>query len=206
MNCIKLALILSISLFVSACATLNKSECRNADWKIIGIEDGSKGRAMTYIGNHRKACAEHGVTPDLGSYQSGHAQGLAQFCTAEVGFATGKRGHRYNGVCPVDFRDNFLYGYETGRELYLLNREISQINRQVENTRVQLKDVNTQINELELKLISKAGSPEARLAMLQELKELQSTLTTMENDILDLELESSRRQGEYDTLNAQHAF
>ena len=206
MNRIKLALALSIPLVVSACATLNKSECRNADWEIIGIEDGSKGRAMTYIGNHRKACAEHGVTPDLDSYQAGHADGLTQFCTAEVGFAKGRRGHQYNGVCPVDLSGDFLYGYEKGRELYLLNREISQINRQVENSRVQLKDINTQINELELKLISKVGSPETRLAMLQELKELQTTLTTMENDIHDLELESSRRQGEYDTLNAQHEF
>jgi len=206
MNHIKLVLILSISLAISACATLNKSECRNADWKIIGLEDGSKGRTTTYIGNHRKACAEHGVTPDLDSYQAGYADGLAQFCTAEVGFARGKRGNQYNGVCPVDLRGDFLYGYERGRELYLLHREISQINRHVENTRVQLEDINTQINELELKLISKAGSAETRLAMLQELKELQTTLTTMENDIHDLELESARQQGVYDTLSAQYAF
>jgi len=206
MNRTKLALILSISLVVSACVTLNKSECKNADWKIIGLEDGLRGRTTTYIGNHRKACAEHGVTPDLDSYQAGYADGLTQFCTAEVGFSRGKSGYQYNGVCPVDLRSDFLYGYERGRELYLLNREITQINRYVKNTRDQLKEINAQVNELELKLISKAGSPETRLAMLQELRELQTTLTTMENDIHDLELESARRQGEYDTLNAQYAF
>jgi hypothetical protein len=206
MNHIKLVLALCISLSLSACATLNKSECRNADWKIIGLEDGSKGRNTTYIGNHRKACAEYGVAPDLDRYLAGHREGLEQFCTAEIGFTQGKRGYQYNGVCPAEFRGDFLYGYERGHELYLIAREINQINRRVKNMDSELTDINTRINELELQLISKAGSAEKRLAMLQELKELQTTLGTMENEIHNLELDAARRQGEYDTLNTQYAF
>jgi hypothetical protein len=206
MNNIKYPLVISISLFVSACATLNKSECRHADWQIIGLEDGSRGRPISYISKHRKACAEHGVSPDLTRYQDGHAAGLTQFCTAEMGFAQGKRGRHYNGVCPAELRGDFLYGYERGRELYLLQKEINQINSYIKNNETLLESMQTSINELELQLISKTGSTTQRLAMLQELKKQQTSYTTLENEFHNLELDAARLQGEYDVLNSQHGF
>ena len=206
MNVTKCLSVVSICFLVSACATLNKSECKNADWQIIGLEDGSRGRAVSYIKNHRKACAEHGVAPDLNSYQIGHRAGLVQFCTDEVGFAQGKRGHGYNGVCPRELRNDFLYGYEKGRELYLLNKEISQIHNTIKKDISLLEDMQTEINELELKLIAKAGSSTERLAMLQELKKQQVSHAKLENEIHNLELDAARFQGEYDLLNSQHGF
>ncbi len=92
------------------------------------------------------------------------------------------------------------------RACYLLNREINQINRQVINIESESGAINTRINELELKLISKAGSPESRLANLQELRELQTTFATMQNDVHNLELDAARLQGEYDTLDAEYQF
>jgi hypothetical protein len=206
MDWFKYTLLFAICFFLSACATLNKSECKNADWEIIGLEDGSRGRAVSYIKNHRKACAEHGVSPDLSLYQIGHAAGLTQFCTAEVGFSQGKRGHGYNGVCPSELRSDFLYGYDKGRELYLLNREISQIHNTIGKDISLLEGMQTEINELELKLIAKAGSSAERLVMLQELKKQQTSHAKLENEIHNLELDEARLQGEYDLLNSQHGF
>ena len=206
MNNNKLAILVSLSLAVSACATLDKSECQNADWQIIGLEDGSKGRAVTYIGNHRKACAEHGIKPNLDLYQIGHQAGLAQFCTAEVGFSRAKKGYSYNGVCPAHLRADFLYGYEKGRELYLLSKNIRQINGGIKNRETQLEAMQAEINELELKLISKAGSQTQRLAMLQDLKALQSAQAKLESEIHHLQLDAARLQGNYDVLNAQSTF
>lgn len=206
MKNLKLLLIITTSLLVSACATLNKSECKNADWQIIGLEDGSSGRLLSYIKNHRKACAEYGVTPNLNRYQDGHAEGLTQFCTAEVGFIQGKNGRHYNGVCPVELRGNFLYGYERGHELYSLQKEINQNNSQVKKNKTLLQGMQVSIDELELKLISKAGSATERLAMLQELKKQQASYTNLENETHNLELESARLEGEYDVLDSHHGF
>lgn len=206
MKSIKLLLIITTSLLVSACATLNESECENADWQIIGLEDGSSGRLLAYIKNHRKACAEHGVTPNLNRYQDGHAEGLTQFCTAEVGFSQGKRGRHYNGVCPVELRGNFLYGYERGRELYSLQREINQNNSQIKKNKTLLQGMQISIDELELKLISKAGSATERLSMLQNLKKHQTNYIELESETHNLELESARMQAEYEALNSQHGF
>ena len=51
--------------FVASCATMSESECEEADWEIIGLEDGAQGHPLSHIGQHRKACAEYGVKPDL---------------------------------------------------------------------------------------------------------------------------------------------
>ncbi len=206
MNNIRFLLVISISLFASACATLNKSECKSADWQIIGLEDGASGQHLSYIKNHRKACAEYGITPNLNLYQDGHAEGLTQFYTAEVGFAQGKRGHLYNGVCPVELRRSFLYGYERGRELYLLQKEINQISSHIGKNKSLQEEMQTDIDELELKLISNTGSTTKRLSMLQELKKQQTSYTRLESEIHNLELDSARLQGEYDVLNSQHGF
>ena len=206
MKSIKLILIITVSMFVSACATLNKSECKNANWRIIGMEDGSSGRLLSYIKNHRKACAEYGVTPNLNRYQQGHAEGLTQFCTGENGFVQGKRGRHYNGVCPIELRGNFLYGYERGRELYLLQGEIDQNSRQIKKNETLLHDIQISINELELKLISKTGSETERHSMLQELKKQQASYTMIESETHNLELESARMQDEYEVLDSKHGF
>ena len=197
--------VLSIFLVLSACATLNKSECLNADWKIIGLEDGSRGRAVSYIGHHREACAEHGVAPDLDRYRDGHeAAGLTQFCRAEVGFDQGKRGYQYNGVCPAELRGDFLYGYETGRELYLLNRAISQMHAEIKKSKSELESMQNEINQIELKLISMSGSSIERLTLLQDLRELEINYLGLDSKINNLALDAARNQGEYNALDARH--
>ena len=65
-------LILFALIQMSGCATLNESECQSANWEIIGLEDGSKGRNTSYIGEHREACSEYRIAPDLTSYIKGH--------------------------------------------------------------------------------------------------------------------------------------
>lgn len=50
MNPLKTILIIisALSMLASGCATLNESECQNADWYVIGLADGSKGRRLSH--------------------------------------------------------------------------------------------------------------------------------------------------------------
>ena len=114
-------------LTLSACATLNESECKTADWQTIGLEDGSRGLPVSTVGRHRKACSEYGIKPNLEAYRRGHATGVVSFCTPRNGFIQGKAGHSHYDVCPPDLRSGFLAGYEDGRELYDLERERDQV-------------------------------------------------------------------------------
>lgn len=195
-----------IALLVSGCATMDKSECRQADWQMVGIEDGAKGHPVSYIGNHRKACAEYGVQPDLAQYQLGHQAGLAQFCTASNGFNLGRAGRKYNEVCPAGLREQFVRGYNTGRQLNLLNSEIDHMRRDAELKKDETAELEERINNIETVLVSGAISAKDRMTLLEQFKKLQSRLTTLENDIRDLNLAVARRQHEYEILDSSHSF
>lgn len=114
-------------LLLSACASMNKSQCLSADWYAIGIEDGARGRPLEYLGSHRRACAEYGVAPDAQRYQAGRDAGLQSFCTYDRGYAIGRAGQGRPTVCPETLAANFDAGYGDGRQRYDLTREAEQL-------------------------------------------------------------------------------
>ena len=124
MSGFKLFFLISIPVVLTSCATLNKSECLSADWQAIGLKDGSYGRDVTYIQKHGKACGEYGVKPDIAQYQLGYKAGLARFCTTSKGFWLGESGQDFKDVCPVEFGDDYLKGYQKGHKRFLTLQEV----------------------------------------------------------------------------------
>ncbi|MCP4984237.1 MAG: DUF2799 domain-containing protein [Gammaproteobacteria bacterium] len=203
---LKPALGILTALLVSGCATMDKSECREADWHMIGLEDGARGYPVTYIGNHRKACAEHGVKPDLRQYQLGHESGLARFCTPNNGFKQGRAGHEYQDVCPAGLEGRFLAGYDTGRELHRLNSEIEQWLADARTHKSELTELEQNMQNVEMMVVSGVISQSDRKALLERFKKMQARRTTLEVYIKDLELGAARMQGEYDVLDSSHSY
>ncbi len=101
-----------LALVLTGCATMSKEECVNADWQIIGFEDGASGSPPNRIGVHRKACADYGVVPDKQAYDAGYAEGLLTYCVYDYGLAAGRDGRQANGVCPIV--SDYRAGYEDG--------------------------------------------------------------------------------------------
>jgi hypothetical protein len=125
---------------LSGCASLDKNECRSADWYAIGLEDGARGRPVERLGDHRRACAEHGVAPQAERYLAGRNEGLKSFCTHERGFAHGRGGHAYAGGCPAHLAASFQSGYQLGRELHDLHRRLGEVQSQIARSKALLKD------------------------------------------------------------------
>jgi len=199
-------LLIIAALVLSGCASMNKNECLNADWRIIGMEDGARGEPPARIGKHREACAKHGVTPDLASYQSGHKEGLKQFCTASMGFSQGKAGRTYKGVCPSHLEGEFLKGYNAGKEIYALSRKIQQAESRISVIDRDIEALKTQISENEQELIADATTPERRIILLQEIKDKQKKLGELEAERKQLEKEIARSEGELAQLNDRYSF
>ncbi len=197
--------LIAVFLF-SSCATLNKSECRKADWQMIGLEDGAKGHPLTYIGNHRKACADFGVTPNLDQYRAGHQAGVARYCTPGNGFKQGRAGRTYNNVCPAGLDGQFLAGYDTGRELHELKSEIDHQLREARVAKAEKTELEKNLPNVESMLISGVVSAVDRKVLLEKFKKMQTRHATLAVYITDLELGAARRQGEYDVLNSNHGY
>lgn len=129
-----------IAAIVSGCASLDRSECLNANWYAIGLEDGARGRPLERLGDHRRACAEHKVAPDAERYLAGRDEGLKSFCTYERGFAQGRSGLTYAGGCPAAMAAGFQSGYQLGRELHDLHRRLSEVQTQIARSKAQLTE------------------------------------------------------------------
>src|SRR6478609_9316856 len=99
--------ILVAVLALGGCASMSREECLTVDWRTVGYEDGAAGYSGDRIGEHRKACAKHGVTPDLSAYQAGRSEGLQEFCRPQNGFRLGANGGSYGGQCPAELDPDF---------------------------------------------------------------------------------------------------
>jgi len=158
---------------ISGCATLGKDECLNADWRSIGYEDGTRGYSGSRIGSHRKACAKHGVIPNLDQYEQGRLKGLREYCTPRNGYGLGTRGKGYNGVCPTDLDPAFRYAMQEGRKVYSLEREVQQQQRELKKAYKDLDALEMELSDKEAELIKPRVSPRRRKHLLDEFRMLE---------------------------------
>jgi len=195
-----------VALLAAGCATMDKSECRAADWRSVGFEDGAAGRQLGYIASHRRSCAEHGVTPDLEAYRDGHAIGARQFCTPANGFRQGRAGRGYGGICPADLAGEFLAAHATGQRLHELASEVGRLHYEARRMDADLGELSQRSDNIEALLISGALSASDRKSLLDQFKQIQADIALLEADIHRFELEAARLQGEYDLLDASHGY
>ena len=154
---------------LGGCASLDKAQCVNADWYAIGLEDGARGRAIERLGEHRRACAEHGVAPHPERWLAGRAEGLKSFCTFQRGYANGRAGQAYADVCPTDLAGAFAAGWRQGRDLYELNR--------------QLASVQAEIRKVKEALTAGIPNTRARAREVERLEELSREAENLEREI-----------------------
>src|SRR5262245_18824525 len=122
---------------LGGCASMSADQCMATDWRTVGYEDGVSGYSGDRIGQYRKACTKHGVSPDLAAYQNGREQGLKEFCKPLNGFRTGANGRGYNGVCPAALDPPFMEAYESGRQLYSLRSRVNSTANQIDRMRAE---------------------------------------------------------------------
>ena len=160
-------------LILAGCASLSKSQCLNADWYAVGLEDGAVGRPLERLGDHRRACAEYNVTPQTERYLGGRNEGLKTFCNYERGYSNGRAGYAYVPVCAAE--SGFSAGYQRGRELHDLTQRLTEVRNHIARTKeaiaagtpnpaalameiVRLEELTREAQEIEWR-ISRASNP-----------------------------------------------
>ncbi len=202
-----LTTILILILFaISGCATLNKSECVNADWRMIGMEDSINGRLQSYIGKHRSACAKFNVVPDLDAYQQGYSEGIAQYCTELNGFEAGKRGAIYNGVCPPEMELLFLDGYHYGRKFHTKQKKIKNLSSSIQSQKKKVENIKKDLLEKEKLLISEKPTATERIILLAEIKEMYENVGKLESEIDNKEKQRSIAKEKIEKLNRNNPY
>lgn len=194
------------ALVLTGCASMSKNECRAVDWRTIGYEDGVAGYSGDRIAQHRKACAKHGVTPDLDAYRAGREQGLSEFCQPHNGFRFGSRGGTYQGVCPAELAPGFVDAYEAGRELYVLERRVNNAQAQIAAKRRELERLEHRMADLGMLVISDETTSEDRAQALIETKQAAERYGRLEAEIRELESDRIRYEHELEDYRTQLAY
>lgn len=163
----------------TGCATLSKSDCLSGDWVRIGKQDGADGRTRSRFAKHVEACEKHGVSPNRLKYEAGYKEGLVTYCTEENGFAVGRRGDRYENVCPASREGSFLSRYRAGKEIYDVESE--------------LKSVDSDISSLESKLSSDNLYESDRRRALDKVYRLRADRDSLQRRLITLEVRAEER-------------
>lgn len=203
MNIKSAGMLATISLLgLSGCASMSGDECVTSDWHAIGFEDGSRGLAADALGDRRKACAKHGVTPNFDAYQAGRAEGLHEFCRPTRGFNLGASGGYYNGVCPASNEASFVDAYNTGHQLFTLRSAVNAANAKINARKREQERVEEEIKQTEAALIAKETTTEDRVLLLADLKDLSERTGQIESEIFTLVEERANAEQELSSYQA----
>lgn len=204
MNRLNKLLMLCIMFCVTACASMSKQECLNANWKSIGYEDGSMGKPETTIQSHRKACVKINITPDLAQYQQGHREGARAYCKKATGYQLGVSGGAYYNICPADLETVFLQAYHLGQELFTISRQMDQIEDAISNYGSNIDSLEQQKAEQEKAIVNASSSSKERRLYLKEIDRIEDGIRHYEHDIIEAKQELDYLAQDYAKLQAEH--
>lgn len=203
---IRLTSIFAAALLFGGCASMSKEECLVTDWRTVGYEDGVAGYSGNRIAQHRKACAKHGVAPNLDAYQSGRASGLREFCVPQNGFRVGNRGSSYNGVCPVELEPAFLGAYETGRELNRLRARVSNTANRIDSLRSEIDNIDRDLISVAAEMMKPDTTLERRAQIVIDTKQMAERRGEAKAEIPHLEDDLAHYRRELADFRAHLAY
>lgn len=126
----------------AGCDTLSKSECQTADWRAIGVADGSRGQ-RDRAAAHLEACSQHGLQVDVARYRAGRDEGLQRYCTYDNALAEGLAGRGYEGVCPPAIDSGFRYFHGAGSTEFNARKQVADLRGEQDRLERELRNSKT---------------------------------------------------------------
>lgn len=166
------AIMMLAAVTLAGCASIGKDECLAMDWRTVGYEDGATGQGVQSLAHRRKACAKHGVVPDLDAYRLGRDEGLREYCRADNGFRVGASGRGYGGVCPEHLSADFTEAYEAGRTLWRLESRLSDAINGIGSRRAEIVRIDEMVVSSGLIIMGENSTAEERAQALLNTKSL----------------------------------
>ncbi len=180
---IRLVAVLGLLALTGACETMSVDECRVADWRSLGFQDGANGTTLEKFSAREKSCSKAGVTAHFEPYSAGRADGLRSFCTPERGFRAALSGYVYQGVCPASAEPEFLIGYDDGRMAYQATSAVSSLQSDINSLKYRLDDYDKDIRDHRRTLDSASATAEEKEKSRKRIAELRDDRKSAERDL-----------------------
>lgn len=189
-------------LALAGCASMSEEECRYVDWRTVGYEDGAAGRPASRLGDHRRACADHGVAPDLAAYEAGRTAGMREFCQAHNGYRVGASGQVYYGTCPADLAPAFERGYDQGRELYVRQQRVADADAAIAQREAEIRRLEDGLARGALVLIGDTSTAEQRTQAVIDAKQSAERIGRLRKEIEGLHADRARFERELEVYQS----
>lgn len=195
MKNLKIYLLLSGILSLTACSTMTQKECLVADWQDVGYADGAAGQTMTLFNERASDCIKYGIAANRDSYLQARKEGLKTYCTREKGYEQGANGRTYHGVCEGQAAKHFLSGYQKGKHIYNQKSKVSSIERDIRSVERKIDDQHKEQYRLENAVVSE-NDKSKRAILVLELNRISREINDLKTDRQDLlqQLQSAKSQ------------
>lgn len=200
---VRLVAVLGLLALTGACETMSADECKVADWRSLGFQDGANGTSLDKYAAREKSCAKTGVTAQFEPYSVGRTDGLRSFCTPERGFRAALGGYVYPGVCPASAEPDFLIGYDDGRMAYQAVTAVSGLQSDINSLKYRLDDYDKDIRENRRTLDRSSATPEEKEKARKRIDELRDDRKSAERDLRGKEDDLYWRENDLDRVRGQ---
>lgn len=180
---------LAAALLAGCASGLPAVDCATLDWNALGLEDGKAGARPKKFEERAGACAVK-RSADVAAYDAGREEGLKTYCTSMGGFAAGRNGENYFGVCASDAELAFFEGHALGARLNGLTEAKEKAVREYEAAIASLDQHHYLLKVSEKRYIKPSISNEDREQERQdaefrrrEIARIESKLPGMLNEI-----------------------
>lgn len=199
---IRRSFVVFLSVGLVSCATLDKDDCLSADWQLIGFNDGAAGYETKRLEQHRDACAEYGVVPQIDDYLQGYDRGVIRYCTAVNGYATARAGQVFNAVCSGDLRPAFAYGFELGVEAHRQVERLADAEERLKELKAAQHADKHALNQARDALLTDEHSSGRRARLLDDVRSLDRAIHFRALHIMQQQHEVDREARYLTTLEA----
>jgi hypothetical protein len=137
-----MALLLAASALLAGCESLSPAECATADWRQLGVQDGSRGRSDR-AADYYESCAKAGIPVNVAVYRQGRNQGLVSYCQPANALNEGLAGNGYEGVCPAPMDQNFRNIHGIAWREQDARKTLARVQQEQDRMQSELRDSKT---------------------------------------------------------------
>ena len=186
------AIVCAGAAMLASCETgpaMEPAQCAVADWRQIGFQDGSNGRAPERFVERQQACIAAGYGADQQAYMAGRREGLWNWCRPDRAFQLGLAGNGYSGQCPPELDGAFRDAHADGSRAYQALSALRSAESSVSSLRGDLDSIEHKIDANEAGLIA-SKTDEERTRHRNELIRLRDERSRTNERLRDAERDS----------------
>lgn len=170
------------AMLLGSCATMSEDECLAGAWGEKGYSDGAAGYPMSRLDDHAEACAKFQVAPDPVAYSSAREAGLRTYCTPDRGWAEGRSGNTYYGVCRPEEEAAFVPAYQDGLRLHSVEEAAETAASALNSALARIRDREDKLEAKQRELRGEGLTDEQRQQIRDRIQEVRGEIRDARRD------------------------